>query len=163
MRCRNSISIERSHGALPRSACTSASAVASTWRPLGRLLTPRPPRRRDVSTVTAFKSLLQKVAMLLYVRGEIERMLAHEAFGELRIPALERLDDAHVIDDRARRAIALRDREPANRAHVYEQILDRLPHQVGPRQANDRLVERDVRFGIFLDVLGRRLVAEFVE
>ena len=70
---------------------------------------------------------------------------------------------AHVIDDRARRAVALRDRHPPYRPHVDEEVLDRLAHQMRAGEADDRLMKRDVRVRIFLDVLGRRRVAELVE
>jgi hypothetical protein len=48
----------------------------------------------DVDRVGSF----QEIAVLLDVRGEIERMLAHEALGELGVALLQRLDDPHVVD-----------------------------------------------------------------
>src|SRR5690348_8470140 len=109
IRCRCSIRSDRSRGASPSSILTSASASASTGRPFGRPLM-RLPRNRDVSTITEsfirvtrarFALSFQKVAILLDVHGEIERVLPHEPFGKLRVATLERFDDAHVVDDRA--------------------------------------------------------------
>src|SRR5580765_8335509 len=60
------------------------------------------------------RNSVEEVAVLLDVCREIERMLAHQPFGEFRVALLERLDDAHVIDNRALRAVALRDRHAAN-------------------------------------------------
>ena len=88
--------------------------------------------------------------------GKVERMLADQPLGELGIAPLERLDDAHMIDDRARGAVALRNRHLADRADMDEQVFDGLPHQVGAGEPDDRLVERDVGLRILVDVLGRR-------
>ena len=123
-------------------------------------------RRRSRSwnaLISVIDNSCEKVAILLDVRGKVERMLADQSLGELGVAALERLDDAHVIDDRARGAVGLRNRHPANRAHVDEQVLDRLAHEMRARQPDDRLVERDIGVGVLVDVLGRRRIAEFVE
>jgi hypothetical protein len=50
---------------------------------------------------------LEKVAILFDVRGKVERMLADQPLGELGIAPLERLDDAHVVEDGAGGAVAL--------------------------------------------------------
>src|ERR1700741_844115 len=126
MRCRTSIRRSRRRGASPSSALTSASAAASTWRPLGALFAARLRPMRDTSTteVDAIGAAsVQEVAVFLDVRGEIERMLAHQPLGELRVAVFQRLDDLHVIDDRSRGAIALGDRHPPDRAHMNEEIL----------------------------------------
>lgn len=39
--------------------------------------------------------------MRLDVRGQIQRMLAHQAFGEFGVALFQRLDDAQMIGDRA--------------------------------------------------------------
>jgi len=57
---------------------------------------------------------VEEVAVALHVRGQIERMLTGEPFGELHIAALESFDDLEVIDDRARGAVVLRDRGPSD-------------------------------------------------
>ena len=64
--------------------------------------------------------------------------------------------------ERAARSL-LRNGHPADGAHVDEEILDRLAHEMRAREPDDRLVERDVGVGVLVDVLGRRRVAEFVE
>ena len=90
-------------------------------------------------------------------------MLAREALGELGVAPLERLDDLQVLDDRARGAIVLRDRGPADGAHVQEEIPGRLLDQPRASEADDHLMEGDVGVGILVDVLGGRRVLERVE
>jgi len=56
----------------------------------------------SVSRPAASRSV-EEIAVLFDMRREAQRMLAHEALGELCVAALERLDDVHVLDDRPRR------------------------------------------------------------
>jgi hypothetical protein len=65
-------------------------------------------------------------------RREIERMLTHEALGELGVARLE-ADDLHVVLDRARRDRAARS-SSGDRPHMDEEIVDRLAHQIRARQ-----------------------------
>src|SRR4029453_14875257 len=154
----------RRRGAVPSSAAISAAARGSTWRPFSRPRTPLLLLSPEVSiTGSPTFMLVQEIAMRIDVRGEVERMLAHEALRELGVASLQSLDDAHMVDDRALSAIAARDRHPADRAHMDEKILDRLAHEVRAGKPDDRLVERDVRIRIVVDVLGRRRAAELVE
>src|SRR3954454_23231500 len=67
--------------------------------------------------------LVQIIDVLGDVLGEAERMLAHQVLGALGVARLERLDDVHVIVDRAVHAIVLADRLAADHAHVGEQVL----------------------------------------
>src|SRR5438045_5671379 len=109
MRWRNSIKRSRRRGASPSSARTSASARGSTARPLGRVRNPRrrPSFETSTATVSAMASLFEEVAVLFDVRSKVERMLAYQPLGELGVAKLERLDDAHMVDDRPRCAVAL--------------------------------------------------------
>src|SRR5579871_2335193 len=66
---------------------------------------------------------VQIVDVLGDVRGEAERMLAHQVLGPLGVARLDRLDDVHVIVDRAVGAVVLADRLAADHAHVGEQVL----------------------------------------
>src|SRR5947207_15954712 len=114
MRWRNSIKRSRRRGTSPNSARTSASACGSTARPFGRVRKPRRRPRPETSTATVSLieaslpiTLFEKVTMFFDVRGKVERVLAHQPLGEFRVATLERLDDPHVIDNRARCAIVL--------------------------------------------------------
>src|SRR5258706_6119203 len=104
----------------------------------------------------------QKIAIRFDEGGKIERMLAREALGKFGIAPLQRLDDAQVVDDRTRRAVALRNRHPADRAHVNEDVLDRVEDDLRLRQLENRLVERDVRSGILRKVLARRSTTDII-
>jgi len=68
--------------------------------------------------VRAAQALVQEIAVAIDVRREVERVLARETLGQLRIASFEGLDDFQVIDDRACGAVALYDRCPADGAHV---------------------------------------------
>ena len=83
------------------------------------------------------------------------------ALGKLRVARLERFDDGHVVDDRAARAILLRDGPRPYRSHVKEEILGDLRQQIAAAQAEQRLVERDVGLGVLVDPgLGRAVLVE---
>ena len=69
---------------------------------------------------------VEKIAVLLDMRGEPQRVLARQPLGEFGVAAFERLDDPHMIDDRAGRAVVLMDRDLADRPHVDEQIFRHL-------------------------------------
>src|SRR5579862_3165052 len=58
-----------------------------------------------VLSLRSFRPSVQKIAVLLDMGGEIECVLAVEALGELGVAPLQRLDDLHVIGDRAGRAV----------------------------------------------------------
>src|SRR5690348_15287324 len=73
---------------------------------------------------------VEKIAVAVDVRGQIERVLAGEPFGELGVAPLERLDDLQMVDDRARRPVVLRNRGATDRAHVQEQIVGRVLDQL---------------------------------
>src|SRR5690349_11816744 len=89
-------------GASPSRPRTCSSAAASTGRPLGCARGPRlgPSAEMSIVAVADFMSI-EVVAVLVHVRGEVQRMLAHQPLGELGVATLQRLDDLHVIDDRS--------------------------------------------------------------
>ena len=106
---------------------------------------------------------MEEVAVFFDMRGKVQRVLAYQALGKLGIALFECLDDVHMIDDRARGPVALRDGHPADCADVNEQVLDGLAHEVRAGEADDRLVKRDVGVRILVDMLGRRRIAKLVE
>ena len=83
--------------------------------------------------------------------AEIEGVLSHEAFGQLRVAGFERFDDGHVIDDRAARAILLGNGAHPNGAHVKEQVFGDLEEQIALAQPEQRLVEGNVGLGVLVD------------
>src|SRR5262245_43563387 len=92
------------------------------------------------------------------VLGQAERMLADDVLGALGVARLERLDDVHVISDRAVGAILLADRLAADHVHVGEQVLRQADQHGVAAELDDGLVEIDVDLGIFVE-LGVQLVA----
>src|ERR1700754_3497133 len=109
--------------------------VALTWgsSPLG----PSPrgvPGRRERSLS------IQVVDRALHVVGQVQGVVTDEPLGELRVAGLERLDDVHVIDDRALGALVLADRPAADGADVHEQVLDELQDHRRLAELDDPLV-----------------------
>src|SRR3989304_3928098 len=64
---------------------------------------------------------IEIVDVPLDMRGEVERVLADQPLGQLGVARLQRLDDVHVVDDRAPRPVLFRDRAHAGGADVGEQ------------------------------------------
>src|SRR5919108_3988740 len=80
----------------------------------------------------------------LHVIGQIERVLADEALRELRVAGLERLDDVHVVDDRALRAAVFADHAAANGPHMHEEARHQAADFGGTAELDDALVEAQV-------------------
>src|ERR1022692_4094541 len=97
-------------------------------------------RRRRRST--------EEIAIAVDVCREVERVLAGEPLRQLGVPPLERLDDVQMIDDRAGRAVVLRDRCPAYGAHMDEQIAGRVDDGLGSSESDDRGMKGDVRIRV---------------
>src|SRR5215471_5121890 len=117
----------------------------------------------DRSTGVVIRSA-QKIAVLFHMRGEIERVLAREFLGEFGISSLQGLDDVEMINDGALGAIVLADRHLPDRAHVDEEIFGHLRDHLIAAHLDDRLVELDVRIGIFVKMaLGRMSALELVK
>jgi hypothetical protein len=96
---------------------------------------------------------IEKIAVFFDMGGETQRVLARQPRRLVGVAPLQRLDDRHVIDDRARRAIVLVDRHLADRAHVDKQILGHLGEERAAAHPDDRLVKGDIGVGIFLQPL----------
>ena len=115
---------ERLHGDV------AASGSAAVSGPRSRRCRPGRQRRgadaRGVGRGRRRERSAEKIAVAIDVRRQIERVLAGEPLRQLGIALLERLDDVQVIDDRAGRAVVLRDRRPAYGAHMDEQIAGRV-------------------------------------
>ena len=94
---------------------------------------------------------VEKIAMRLDMRGEPQRVLARQPLGELRIAALQRLDDPQMVGDRTRRPVFLMDRDPADRPHVDEHVFRHIGEQRTAAHSDDRLVKGDVRIGVFVE------------
>src|SRR5207302_3321981 len=88
---------------------------------------------------------IEKIAVLLDMRGEPQRVLARQTLGQLGLAPLQRLDDPHMVGNRTRRAVVLMDRDLADRAHVDEQILGHVGKQCTAAHLDDRLLEGGVR------------------
>src|SRR4051794_23976191 len=74
------------------SAC--CVVVALTW---GSPLGPSP----GTSRASGVSLSVQVVDRALHVVGQVQCVVAHEALRQLAVAGLERLDDVHVVDDRA--------------------------------------------------------------
>src|SRR5215469_11971024 len=91
---------------------TSAPIQASSWVPVGPAWTCVMSRMRTPSSAFPLirRLLTQKIPVFFDMCRKAQRVLAGQARRRLGVAPFERLDDRHVIDDRARRAIVLRDR-----------------------------------------------------
>src|SRR3712207_2952480 len=72
---------------------------------------------------------VEVVDRVLHVVGQPQCVVSDQALGELGVPRLERLDDVHVVDDRALGPIVLADGATADRAHVDQQVLGHVQDQ----------------------------------
>src|SRR5438093_7732647 len=66
---------------------------------------------------------VQVVSVFPHVLGKAERVCAYQLLGAGGVTRLQRLDDVHVIMDRAVGAVLLADRLHADHPHVGEQVL----------------------------------------
>src|SRR5580704_1129649 len=104
---------------------------------------------------------VEKIAVLLDMRGEPQGVLACQPLGVLGVAAFERIDDPEMVGNRARRAVFLMDRDLADRTHVDEQVFRHLGEQRAAAHFDNRLMEGDVRIGIFSEPLTVVSGAEF--
>src|SRR3954462_5556863 len=95
--------------------------------------------------------LVQIIGVLGDVLGEPERMLAHQVLGAFGVARLERLDDVHVIADRALDAVVLADLAAADHAHMREQVRRQPDQRLVAAELDQSLVEGDVDLGIFVE------------
>ena len=61
----------------------------------------------DLCPLNATARSAEEIAIQVHVGGQIERMLPDEPLGQFRVAALQCLDDAHVIGNRARCPVLL--------------------------------------------------------
>ncbi len=109
------------------------------------------------------RSLAEKIAIPIHVRGEVERVLAREPLRQLGVAFLQCFDNVQMIDNRAVRTVVLRDRCPAYGAHMDEEVTRRIDDGLGPAESDYRRVEGDIRVRIFAQMQRRRGVLELVE
>ena len=86
------------------------------------------------------------------VIGKTERMIAHQGLGARGLARFERLNDMHVIADRAVGAVFLADRFSADHAHVGKEIFGQLDQDRVAAQLDDGLVKFDIDFRIFVQM-----------
>src|SRR5205085_2869323 len=94
----------------PRGPSTARARRASGEDSRCRLPMARPCVAPEGVLVESSAASVEEITVLFDVGGKAQRMLAYEPLGELGSAAFQRLDDVHVLDDRARRAVLLRDR-----------------------------------------------------
>src|SRR5205085_9960030 len=108
-------------GAASRSAPTGHAPDRGCARPLVPCSCFRP----------LFACPAEKIAMRLDMRGEPQRVLARQPFGELRIAAFQRLVDLQMIGSVTPRPVFLMDCGPAARphydTHVYRSLGEHRP------------------------------------
>src|SRR5271170_456703 len=78
------------------------------------------------------------------VVGEPQRMVAHELLGARGVARLDRLDDVHMVADRAVDAVLLADGLAPDHPHMGEQILGQIYQHGVAAHADDGLVEADI-------------------
>src|SRR3954471_19394748 len=109
----------------------------------------------------AYGSLsVQVVDRAFHMVGQVQCVVADEPLGELAVASLERLDDVHVIDDRALGPVVLADGPAPDRAHMHEQVLDQLKDHRRLAELDDALVEMQVRDGVLVEVRPHLAVLE---
>src|SRR3954454_345136 len=112
----------------------------------------------------AYGSLsVQVVDRAFHMVGQFQCVAADEPLGELAVASLERLDDVHVVDDRALGPVVLADGPAPDRAHVHEQVLDQLEDHRRLRELDDALVEAQVRHRVLVEVRAQLPVLELRE
>src|SRR6267154_885738 len=133
------------------SSCCGSALFASTLCAVAVI--PLPPNM----------SLIEIGGMTRDMLGKAERMAAHKVFGACRVARFDRLDDVHVVADRAGGAIALSDRLHPDHPHMRKQIFGERNQYAVAAHANDGLVKFDIHFGIFVEPRMQLAVLEFRE
>src|SRR5258708_13670463 len=97
-----------------------------------------------VSCVQSNSCLVQVVRVFRDMVGQAERVGAHQVLRTRGIARFERLDDVHVVADRAIRAILLADGLAADHAHMGEQVLRQIDEHAVAAHPDDGLMELDI-------------------
>ena len=71
--------------------------------------------------------------MLLDMGRQIERVVPHEPFDQIRIPLLQRIDDVLVLHHRPMGTVILLNGDLADRPDMDEQVLGYLDDQIAIR------------------------------
>src|SRR3954447_10729994 len=112
----------------------------------------------------AYGSLsVQVVDRAFHVVGQVQCVVADEPLGKLAVAGLERLDDVHVVDDRALGPVVLADGPAPDRPHVDVQVLDELQDHRRLRELDDALVEAQVGHRVLVEVRAQLAVLELRE
>src|SRR5215211_754672 len=142
--------------AVPSVAVCSASGVlvALTGGSPSRLATP------GVLACGERSLSIEVVDRVLDVVGQVQCVVTNEALGELAVAGLQRLDDVHVIDDRALGPVVLADGPAPDRPHMHEQVLDQLQDHRRLAELDDALVEAQVGHRVLVEVRANLAVLE---
>src|SRR3954452_10686636 len=103
---------------------------------------------------------IEVVDRVLDVVGQVQGVVTDQALGELAVAGLERLDDVHVVDDRALGPVVLADRPAPDRPHVDEQVLDQLEDHRRLAELDDALVEAQVGGRVLVEMRAHLTVLE---
>src|SRR5919198_4153255 len=95
---------------------------------------------------------IQVVDRAFHVVGQVQCVVSDEPLGELAVAGLERLDDVHVVDDRALGPVVLADGPAADRPHMHQQVLDELEDHRRLAELDDSLVEAQVRDRVLVEM-----------
>src|SRR3954453_67530 len=139
-------------------ASAAGVVVALTWGSPSR-----PPRPGRAGAAGKRLLSIEVVGRVLHVVGQVQCVISDQALGELAVAALERLDDVHVVDDRALGPIVLADGPAPDRPHMHEQVLDQLEDHRRLAELDDALVEAQVRDGVLVEMRPHLAVLELRE
>ena len=95
---------------------------------------------------------IEVVDRVFHVVGQVQGVVTDKALRELAVASLARLDDVHVVDDRALGPVVLADGPAPDRPHMHEQVLDQLPPAPGIDETvsidADESTSRNVRISV---------------
>src|SRR3954451_1933782 len=131
----------------PDPASAAGVVVALTWGSPCRPPRPGTAGRRGNGLLS-----IEVVDRVLDVVGQVQGVVTDQALGELAVAGLERLDDVHVVDDRALGPVVLADGPAPDRPHMHEQVLDQLQDHRRLAELDDALVEAQVGHRVLVAV-----------
>src|SRR3954471_12941220 len=139
----------------PDPASAAGVVVALTWGSPSRPPRPGSAGRRGNGLLS-----IEVVDRVVHVVGQVQGVVSDQTLGELAVAGLERLDDVHVVDDRALGPVVLADGPAPDRPHMHEQVLDQLQDHRRLAELDDALVEMQVRDGVLVEVRPHLAVLE---